>query len=520
MAFTARTRTSSLPRTFVGRWLRAAMLGDRELRDQLAGTLNRGQPGWNDDEPEVVVACCELVLRRVWPDTPGQADIAWLSSSLQASLADDKSPVRAADVEAVVRAAIHGQDERPAKVSRENTTRICGIVAASLSVINCLADADVTDLVKEAERITFDRGWHPPMVGKALDPDIVGALLQPVIAPGRQGSGGSQPRAARRTVPAAKAQPILSPAGLAAMKVAAAAGLGVELPLYRNADQNEAAFREAIDSGDPDQAAAAASRLGDLLQERGDVAGAEAAFRLAIDSGHREHAPLAAISLGALLIEQEDAAGARDHFQMAIDSGNAQAVPAAANCLGVLLQAQGDVSGARAAYELAAGSGEDFVALGATLCLAALLSGEGDAEAAKAMYLRVLNSGHSMHAPMAAGALAELLAQKGDNEGAVAAYRQAIESGHPFASPAAALNLGLLLSKRGDAQEAEAAYRTAIVSGDANVAGQATVNLGELLEGQGNLNGARAAYRQVIGSGHAAENIARQRLRALRSKSR
>ena len=518
MAFSGGLPTSSLPRTFVGRWLRAAMLDDRERRDQMVGTFNGGEPGWNDDEPAVVVGCCELMLRRVWPDGLGQADIEWLSASLQAATADEKSPVRAADVEAVVRAAMRGQDERATTVSPESTTRICGIVAAVLSVINHLTDDEVTDLVTEAERVALDRGWNPPMVGTPLDPAKVGALLRPATARTWQGSGVSRPRAARRTASASKPEPIVSPAAVAAVKAAIAASVGVEFPLYRNVD--EAELRAEIDSGDADHAPAAASLLGDLLQERGDVAGAIAAFRLAIDSGHPDHAPPAAVSLGGLLNEQGDVAGAMASFRLAIDSGNAEAAAAAANCLGALLQAQGDVSGAKAAYELAAGSSEDFVALAATLCLAALLSGQGDTDAAKALYQRVLDSGHTVHAPMAAGALGELLARQGHDAGAAAAYRQAVESGHPFASPVAALNLGILLAKRGDAQQAEVAYRKASASGDADVAARAAVNLGGLLEAQGNVDDARTAYRQVIGSGHTAEDIARQRLRALRSKSR
>jgi len=60
-----------LPHTYVGRWLRALMLDQRELRDELIATLNNGEAvGWNDDEPAVVVACCELTFRRCWPDGP------------------------------------------------------------------------------------------------------------------------------------------------------------------------------------------------------------------------------------------------------------------------------------------------------------------------------------------------------------------------------------------------------------------------------------------------------------------
>jgi hypothetical protein len=64
---------SALPRTFVGRWLRAAMLDRPDERDRLVPTLNRGSvTGWNDDEPAVVQAAAELVLRRFFG--PGEAD--------------------------------------------------------------------------------------------------------------------------------------------------------------------------------------------------------------------------------------------------------------------------------------------------------------------------------------------------------------------------------------------------------------------------------------------------------------
>jgi hypothetical protein len=55
---------SALPRTYVGRSLRAAMLDQQDERDRLVATLNHGSAiGWNDDEPAVVEAAGELVMR-------------------------------------------------------------------------------------------------------------------------------------------------------------------------------------------------------------------------------------------------------------------------------------------------------------------------------------------------------------------------------------------------------------------------------------------------------------------------
>ena len=51
------------PSTVVGKFLRAALLDQRELRRQLTTTLNNGKPGWNGDEPAVVEAACEIAVR-------------------------------------------------------------------------------------------------------------------------------------------------------------------------------------------------------------------------------------------------------------------------------------------------------------------------------------------------------------------------------------------------------------------------------------------------------------------------
>lgn len=48
----------------MGQWLRAVLLGQTELRDRLRPRLNGGDKGWNDDEPAVAEAACELAVGR------------------------------------------------------------------------------------------------------------------------------------------------------------------------------------------------------------------------------------------------------------------------------------------------------------------------------------------------------------------------------------------------------------------------------------------------------------------------
>jgi hypothetical protein len=154
-----------LPHTYVGLWLRALMLDQRERRDNLVSTLNNGEAiGWNDDEPGVVVACCELGLRHCWPDAPTQAEVEALCKLCEAAFAQSSAkPVSAVSIEAVIRAALNGNDDRAPGVSRGDSLRICTVLAGVLSAQANFSELQVDNLIKDAERIAFDRRWHPPL---------------------------------------------------------------------------------------------------------------------------------------------------------------------------------------------------------------------------------------------------------------------------------------------------------------------------------------------------------------------
>jgi hypothetical protein len=157
------SRAGSLPHTNIGRWLRAAMLDQRELRDELVATLNNGKAvGWNDDEPAVVVACCELTMQRCWRDGPTGAEIEALCAVCEAAFTQSGvKPVSGEDIEAVVNAALRGNDERAPGVSPGDSYRTAALLASLLSYQSDLSEPEVDDLIKKAERIAFDRRWHP-----------------------------------------------------------------------------------------------------------------------------------------------------------------------------------------------------------------------------------------------------------------------------------------------------------------------------------------------------------------------
>lgn len=156
---------SALPRTWVGRWLRAAMLDQRDERDRLVAHLNGGSSaGWNDDEPAVVQAAIDLVLKRYFgPGHPDPAVLEELLDLVTSALTADKRPQDAKNAEVVINFSLgkdsHGVDE----VARIHRFRLRAIVVALASEKMDLGDADVSALLREAERLAFERGFQPTL---------------------------------------------------------------------------------------------------------------------------------------------------------------------------------------------------------------------------------------------------------------------------------------------------------------------------------------------------------------------
>jgi hypothetical protein len=166
------SRSPALPRTYVGRWLRASMLDQRDLRDQLIVTLNGGSNvGWNDEEPAVVEAACELMLRRYFgPGGPGAPEVARLEALIYEATVRENRPIGNELIEAVIRAAI-GEAADPIK-NPVDQLRIQTAVASLLSVRSSLSPLAVDEIVREAERTAFERGWHPPLVPRRRSRDL------------------------------------------------------------------------------------------------------------------------------------------------------------------------------------------------------------------------------------------------------------------------------------------------------------------------------------------------------------
>jgi hypothetical protein len=148
--------SSALPRTYVGRWLRAGMLRQDELRDRLNTTQN-------GDEPGVVEAAHELVVRHYFGVTPDEGEILAIAGMLEVRTAQAKIPVSEHDVEAVIRSALQGSGA-PQGVHRSMLYLLRGHVIMLIAGLLQLAEPEVNALLREAERVAFERGWHPVLV--------------------------------------------------------------------------------------------------------------------------------------------------------------------------------------------------------------------------------------------------------------------------------------------------------------------------------------------------------------------
>jgi hypothetical protein len=155
-------RSSPKPRTYIGLFIQASLLRQREERQRLIGKLNAGRPGWNDDEPAVAEAAFELALRRLYP---ADADVRALTpfvSDLRARVSSVAS-LDQLETEALIRKALGDPDVVTSGISQMNAFNIYGGVTQKIIIDNGFSESEIAELVTNAEILAFKRGWSPPL---------------------------------------------------------------------------------------------------------------------------------------------------------------------------------------------------------------------------------------------------------------------------------------------------------------------------------------------------------------------
>jgi hypothetical protein len=157
----------------------------------------------------------------------------------------------------------------------------------------------------------------------------------------------------------------------------------------------------------------AASNLGVMLKQLGDVEGAEAAFR----RGDERGSGAAAFNLGVLLRQRDDLEGTEAAFRRSDERGSGDA----ASNLGLLLKGRGDLEGAEAAFRRGDGRGSGSAAFN----LGVLLEERRDPEGAEAAFRRAdergvavtFRDGDECGTPVAVYDLGGQLEQRSDVDG-------------------------------------------------------------------------------------------------------
>jgi tetratricopeptide (TPR) repeat protein len=277
--------------------------------------------------------------------------------------------------------------------------------------------------------------------------------------------------------------------------------LGWALHEQRDVTGAEAAYQQAIASGDPYEAPAAMIDYGVLHWSIGDLVGAQAAFERAIAAGHPDLVPLASVNLGRVLARQGDVARGQAILRGAAASGHPDQAPRALRSLGYLLQDSGDVAGAKAAFEQVIASGHPIQAPKAMVALGDLLTDSGDPVGARAAYEQAIGSSDPELSTAAGVYLGVLLAKQGDFAGARDALDRVIDAAGPDGAAIVASHLGLTYQHYGPTRTRFVAEQV-VASSHLELAPVAMVFLGDLLAEQGDLAGARAAYEQAVASRH------------------
>jgi hypothetical protein len=157
------------PRTTVGLWLRAGWRGDHEDHQRLVRQLNRGEKGWNADEPAVVEAACQLAVRRFFGayrdrDTGTLVSIAEFVRDMRERIGKQRTPPSQEDMEVVIRAALDDSVAVPAHIRRGELLNIRGAVAFNIVISIMELDAQALDrFIAEAEELAMARGYQPPL---------------------------------------------------------------------------------------------------------------------------------------------------------------------------------------------------------------------------------------------------------------------------------------------------------------------------------------------------------------------
>lgn len=159
----SRKRPAASPETCVGQWLRALLLNDSDLRRKLTAHLNGGKPGWNDDEPAVVQAVCELAVQRFFGESADIQAVKEFVSEMRRKIARGRTPPTQESMEAVIRVALGEEASKISKLKGSELINIRGATTAEVCDLLNLSEPQINEMIIAGESTARARGWVPPI---------------------------------------------------------------------------------------------------------------------------------------------------------------------------------------------------------------------------------------------------------------------------------------------------------------------------------------------------------------------
>jgi hypothetical protein len=163
MPYQSWSQRRARPRTYVGQLLRAMILRDRELQEEMRRNLNGGNPGWNSDEPAVVELACQRILRLLFAREDAAHSIAEFIDLLELAAAGNP-PIDRPQAEMLIREMIGEPNAEAKNISRSQKFLLQTIMAPSAAFLLELDEGSVDEIIVDSERLAFERGWHPPLI--------------------------------------------------------------------------------------------------------------------------------------------------------------------------------------------------------------------------------------------------------------------------------------------------------------------------------------------------------------------
>lgn len=157
-----RPAAASRPQTYVGQWLRAALLNQPQLRGPAPPHAERWKGGWNYDEPAVVEAVSAIPARKLFPAGLDTQAISAFVSDIR-SRVHSTTPPGQPEIEAVIRVVLGDPDVVVSHIPHLEIFQAQVLVAAAACRRLGLDEAAIDQMIAEGERIAFVQGWHPPL---------------------------------------------------------------------------------------------------------------------------------------------------------------------------------------------------------------------------------------------------------------------------------------------------------------------------------------------------------------------